>query len=90
LSSSNWNFAGYTGSKNLVQTKQKFQFIKLDFSNSIFQNPSADRYRDGVLSRLVLGILDMGLACSVLNGHFRPVYLLHVSKNDDEEHCFLR
>ena len=46
LSISNSNFAGYTGSKNLDQTRQKFQFIKLDFSNSIFQNPSADRYRD--------------------------------------------
>ena len=45
LSISNSNLAGYTGSKNLVQTSQKFQFIKLDFSNSIFQNPSADRYR---------------------------------------------
>ena len=43
---SNLNFAGYPGSKNLVQTRQKFQFIKLDFSNSIFQNPSADRYRN--------------------------------------------
>ena len=30
------------------------------------------------------------LACSVLNGHFGPVYLLQVSKNDDEEHCFLK
>ena len=45
LSISNSNFAGYTGSKNLVQTRQKFQFIKLNFSNLIFQNPSADRYR---------------------------------------------
>ena len=45
LSISNSNFAGYTGSKNLVQTRQKFQFIKLDFSNLIFQDPSADRYR---------------------------------------------
>ena len=45
LSISNSNFAGYTGSKNLVQTRQKFQFVKLDFSNSIFQNLSADRYR---------------------------------------------
>ena len=26
----------------------------------------------------------------VLNGHFGPVYLLQVSKNDDEEHCFLK
>ena len=52
LSISNSNFAGYTGSKNLVQTRQKFQFIKLNFSNSIFQNPSADRYRN----RLIFGI----------------------------------
>ena len=44
LSISKSNFAGYTGSKNLIQTRQKFQFIKLDFLNSIFQNPSADRY----------------------------------------------
>ena len=40
----------------------------------------------GVLSRLVLWILGMELACSVLNGHFEPVYLLQVSKNDKEEH----
>ena len=46
MSISNSNFAGYTGSKNLVQTRQKFQFIKFDFSNSIFQNPIANRYRD--------------------------------------------
>jgi len=32
----------------------------------------------------------MALAYSVLNGHFGPVYLLQVSKNDDEEHCFLK
>ena len=43
---SNSNFVGYTGSKNLVQTKKKILFIKLDFSNSIYQNPSGDRYRD--------------------------------------------
>ena len=48
---SNLNFAGYTGSKNLVQTRQKFQFIKLDFSNSIFQNPSTDRYWARILGR---------------------------------------
>ena len=46
LSISNSNFAGYTGSKNIVQTRQKFQFINFDFSNSIFQNPSPDRYRE--------------------------------------------
>ena len=56
---SNSNFAGYTGSKNLVQTRQKFQFFKLDFSNSIFQNPSADRYRDGTItSQIVLCNID--------------------------------
>ena len=43
----------------------------------------------GVLSRLVLCILDMELAYSVLYGYFGPVYLLQVSKND-EEHCFLK
>ena len=26
--------------------------------------------------------------CQVLFGHFRHVYLLEVSKNDDEECCF--
>ena len=36
---SNSNFAGYTGSKKIVQTRQKFQFIKLDFSNSIWERP---------------------------------------------------
>ena len=30
------------------------------------------------------------LACQVLHGHFGPVYLLQVIKNDDEEHCFLK
>ena len=32
----------------------------------------------------------MGLAYSVLNGHFGHVYLLQVRKNDDEEHCFFK
>ena len=31
----------------------------------------------------------MGLACWVLYGHFGPVYLLQVSKND-EKGCFLK
>ena len=60
----------------------------------------------GVLNSLVLCILDMRLSYSVLNGHFGPVYLLQTkeayqrqptvasllqtSKNDDEEHCFLK
>ena len=34
--------------------------------------------------------LYMGLAFSVLNGHLGPVYLLQVSKNDDDEHCSLK
>jgi hypothetical protein len=25
-----------------------------------------------------------------LHGHFGPVYLFQVNKNDDEEHCFLK
>ena len=54
LSISNSNFAGYIGSKNLVQTRQKFQFIKLDYSNSIFQYPSANRYRAWCLLKKTL------------------------------------
>ena len=34
LSISNSNLVGYTGSKNLVQSRHKFQFIKLDISKS--------------------------------------------------------
>ena len=34
-------------------------------------------------------VLILGYALySVPNGHFGPVYLLQVSKNDDKEHCF--
>ena len=29
----------------------------------------------------------MELGCQALLGHFGPVYLLQVSKNDDEERC---
>ena len=29
----NWIFAGYTGSKNPVQTRKKIQFIKIEISN---------------------------------------------------------
>ena len=32
----------------------------------------------------------MELGCQVLLGHFGPAYLLQVSKNDDEECCFLK
>ena len=42
----------------------------------------------GGLTRLVLNILDMGLASSVLNGHLDLQLKLWVSKNDDEERCF--
>ena len=38
---------------------------------------------------LALFILDMGLAYSVLNGHFEPVYLLQASKSYGKEHCLL-
>ena len=31
----------------------------------------------------------MKLAFQVVHGHFWPVYLLQVSKNEDEKHCFL-
>ena len=31
-----------------------------------------------------------GTSCKVLHGNFEPVYLLQVSKNDDEKHCFLK
>ena len=41
------------------------------------------------LNRLVPCQKWMELGCKVLLGHFGPVYLLQVSKNDDEEHCFL-
>ena len=44
----------------------------------------------GVLSRLVLCRKCMELACQVLHDHFGPVYLLQVSKNDDEKSCFLK
>ena len=37
LSISKLNFAGYTGSKYQVQTRQKIKFVQLDFSNSFFQ-----------------------------------------------------
>ena len=37
------------------------------------------------LSRLAPCLKCMELACQVLNGHFGPVYLLQVSKNDDED-----
>ena len=32
----------------------------------------------------------MGLVCQVLHGHFGPVYLHKVGKNDDEKRCFLK
>ena len=39
------------------------------------------------LSRLVPCLKWMELDCQVLLGHFGPLYLLQVSKNDDEERC---
>ena len=40
------------------------------------------------LTRLVPCLKWMELGCQVLLGHFGSVYLLQVSKNDDEERCF--
>ena len=36
-------FAGYAGIKNLVWNRLKIQFVKLHFSNLIFQNSSTDQ-----------------------------------------------
>ena len=41
-------------------------------------------------SSLVLCILDMKLACWVFHCNFGSVLLPYVSKNDDEELCFLK
>ena len=43
----------------------------------------------GVLNGLVPCLKCMELACWVLHGQFRLVYLFQVSKNDDEKCCFL-
>ena len=42
-STSNLNFAGYTGSKNQVRTRPKIKFIQIHFSNLIFQISSTDQ-----------------------------------------------
>ena len=44
----------------------------------------------GVLSRLDPCLKCMKLACQVLNGHFGPVYLLQIRKNEDEERCIYK
>ena len=41
-----------------------------------------------VISRLVVCLKCMEVACQVLQSHFEPVHLLQVSKNDDEEFVF--
>ena len=78
----------YIYSRHNLFKAEKFQeamfFIILPEVNVQVQNDH------GVLSRLLLCILHMGLAYSVLNGRFGHVYLLQVSKNDDQEHCFLK
>ena len=43
-----------------------------------------------MLSRLVPSLKCMKLACQVLHGHFEPVYLPQVDKNDGEKRCFFR
>ena len=45
---------------------------------------------NGVLNRLDLCLKCMELAYQILHGHFEFVELLQVSKNDDEERCFLK
>jgi hypothetical protein len=40
------------------------------------------------LSRLVPCLKWIKLSCQALLGHFGPLYLLQVSKKDDEECCF--
>ena len=64
--------------QNYSKTQRFLSSFLLTWDNIPVQNGH------GVLTRLVLSILDMGLASSVLNGHFGPVYLLRVSKIDDE------
>ena len=50
-SSTNWVFAGYTGSKNQVRNRLNIQFIELDFSKLIFPKSSTDQQRERVDSR---------------------------------------
>ena len=38
--------------------------------------------------QLVPSLIFMEPTCQVLHGHFGPVYLLQVSRNDDEKRCF--
>ena len=44
----------------------------------------------GVLGSLVPCLKSMELADQILHDHFELVYLLQVSKNDDENCCFLK
>ena len=84
----------------LIFIPLKFRFCKVKilleatFFNQHFYLPEMPvQNSHGVLSSLVLCILDMELAYSVhsLVILIGPVwYLLQVSKNDDEEHCFLK
>ena len=60
LSISNFNFAGYTGSKNQVGNGQKIKFVPLNFSNSIFQKSSSDQYVGGGMDRINLLAQSMG------------------------------
>ena len=58
------------------------------FQEATFYLPRQNGHR--VLSRLVPSLKCMELAYEVLHGHFKPVYLLQVSKNDDEKRCFMK
>ena len=59
--------------------------------NNLFMGQvSALRFdvRSNRVNSLVLCLKWMEIGCQVLLGHFGPVYLLQLSKNDDEESCF--
>ena len=56
-------FAVYTGSKNPVRNRLKIQFVKLDFSNSIFQKLSTDQQGVSLLGRR--NVMKGSLGCSI-------------------------
>ena len=52
-------FVGYKGSKNPVRNRLKIQFVKLDFSNLIFQKSSADQQEERAMLEEVLKIMNV-------------------------------
>ena len=65
LYTSNLNFSGYTGSKSQAQTSQKVKFLRLDFSNSIFQKLSAVRLQRQIQTRLKINFLQLDFSNSI-------------------------